>query len=335
LVNGNPAISYYIWGTNDLKYVRANDAAGSSWETPVVVDSDGDVGRYTSLALVDGNPAISYTDFDNQDLKYVRANDANGDDWGTPVTIDSTGDVGSYTSLAIVNGCPAISYTDWTNWDLKYARATTSTGGSASDWTQIVTVDSAGSVGESTSLAVVDGCPAISYYDSSNGDLKYARATTSTGGSASDWTQIVTVDSGGNVGAYTSLAVVNGCPAICYTDYVFMNANLKYARATTSTGGSASDWTLIVTVDNTGDVGYYTSLAVVDGYPAISNYDCTNLDLRYIRAADADGINWGTPVVADSTGNVGEYSVLMSLHGNPAIAYYRSDNGNLKFARLY
>jgi hypothetical protein len=37
-------------------------------------------------------------------------------------------------------------------------------------------VDSAGSVGGHTSLAFgPDGQPAISYYDASNGDLKFAR----------------------------------------------------------------------------------------------------------------------------------------------------------------
>jgi len=38
-----------------------------------------------------------------------------------------------------------------------------------------VAVDTAGNVGYCTSLAVVDGDPAISYYDGGNSDLKYVK----------------------------------------------------------------------------------------------------------------------------------------------------------------
>lgn len=55
----------------DLKYVRASDASGASWGTPVTVDSAGLVGRYTSLLVVSENPAISYWDETNSDLKYA------------------------------------------------------------------------------------------------------------------------------------------------------------------------------------------------------------------------------------------------------------------------
>ncbi len=36
-------------------------------------------------------------------------------------------------------------------------------------------------------------------------------------------------------------------------------------------------------------VGQWTSLAVVNGRPAISYYDANNRDLKYVRASDADG----------------------------------------------
>ena len=55
----------------DLKYVRASDPSGASWGVPVTPDSTGDVGLYTSLAVVNGNAAISYYYSTNRHLKYV------------------------------------------------------------------------------------------------------------------------------------------------------------------------------------------------------------------------------------------------------------------------
>jgi len=68
------------------------DASGWHAET---VDSEGDVGQYTSLGL-DGNgyPHISYCDWSNRYLKYAYQ-DASG--WHIQ-TVDSEGYVGSYTS---------------------------------------------------------------------------------------------------------------------------------------------------------------------------------------------------------------------------------------------
>lgn len=48
-------------------------------------------------------------------------------------------------------------------------------------------------------------CPHISYCDATSGDLKYARWT------GSGW-EIEVVDSEGDVGKYTSIAVAHRCP---------------------------------------------------------------------------------------------------------------------------
>jgi hypothetical protein len=84
-------------------------------------------------------------------------------------------------------------------------------------------VDSAGNVGKHTSLAFgPGGQPAISYYDDSNADLKFARYN------GNSWS-LTTVDSAGNVGIHTSLAFgPDGQPAISYYDG--SNLDLKFAR---------------------------------------------------------------------------------------------------------
>ena len=108
-----------------------------TWQMETV-DSAGDVGYYTSLALDSAdNPRISYFDDTNDDLKYAWYNNSG---WQTE-TVDSVGIVGWYTSLALDGaGNPRISYCDETNRDLKYAWD------DGSGW-QTETVDSAGDVG--------------------------------------------------------------------------------------------------------------------------------------------------------------------------------------------
>ena len=83
-------------------------------------------------------------------------------------------------------------------------------------------MDTAVGPGRDTSLAFTPGGqPAISYYDGTNADLKYAVFNGST------WI-LSTVDSTGVVGTYTSLAFTpGGQPAISYFDGT--NGDLKFA----------------------------------------------------------------------------------------------------------
>lgn len=321
IVNGNPAVCYRIGGSNnDLMYVRAANADGSSWNTPVTVDATGVTGEYSSLAIINGNPAISYYNSTNQDLYYVRATNVDGTSWGTPVVVESTNTVGLYTSLAVVDGNPAISFYGVSNSELKYVRATDASG---TTWGTSLTLESANTVGYYSRLIVVNDTPSIAYHIVSGRDLKYIRATDKTG---SAWGTGQTVLSSGNVGEYLDIAIVGGYPSI--SAYNSTSDDLLYVRAADSAGSS---WSSSVTALSTDDIGRYTSMIVVNDTPAIACYDLTNTNLTYVRATDAIGSTWGTPVSFDISGQTGTYNSMILIAGKPAMVYYNASITALEY----
>jgi hypothetical protein len=272
--NGNPVISYYDDTNEDLKVAACTTAGCTGTSTITTVDSTGDVGQYSSIAIGDnGNPVISYYDVTNGDLRVAACTTADCSGTPTITVIDSDSDVGVETSIAISsNGYPVISYYDFTNEDLKVAACTTA---DCSGTSTITTIDSTGDVGYFPSIAIGDnGYPVISYWDDTNGDLRVAACTTA---DCTGTRTVTTVDSTGNVGVETSIAISsNGYPVISYYDVT--NENLKVAACTTTdcTGTST-----ITTVDSTGNVGYFPSIAIGSrGNPIISYYDVTNGDLK-------------------------------------------------------
>ncbi|MCB1187580.1 hypothetical protein KDL29_10490 [bacterium] len=89
----------------------------------------------------------------------------------------------------------------------------------------------------------------------------------------------------------------------------------------------------VAQIENDGDTGFYNSMVLVDGKPAIAYYNADNADLMYRRALDEMGKEWAEPQVLDGPGDVGQYASMQVVDGNPAVAYYDATNGNLKFIR--
>jgi hypothetical protein len=329
--SGRLHVSYQDDTNGDLKYATCAAAcsAAGSWQA-VTVDAAGIVGLYTSLAVeASGRLHISYQHGTNSDLKYATcaAGCTLAANWQT-VTVDAPGIVGSYTSLAVAgSGRVHVSYFDNTNLNLKYGTCATGCN-VAANW-QVVTVDAAGNVGAATSLAVAgSGRLHVSYFDGTNGDLKYATCAADCHVAAS-W-QAATIDAGGTVGSYTSLAADgNGRLHIAYHD--FTNNDLKYASCAANCHVAAS-WQA-VTVDAPGNVGQYPSLDVDGrGRLHISYVDFANGDLKYATCAAScpAAASWRV-VTVDAPGNMGlDNSLAVDGSGRVHVSYYDGTNGDLK-----
>ena len=194
----------------------------------------------------------------------------------------------------------------------------------------ITTVDSAGTVGFYSSMAIgTDGFPVISYADLGNGDLKVAHCTDPVCTSAAD---ITTVDSAGFVGFYTSIVIgTDGFPVISYFDG-FPNNDLKVAHCTDLACASPAD---ITTVDSIGGfTNAYTSIAIgTDGFPVISHWDFGSGDLKVAHCTDLACTSTADITTVDSAGFVGLYtSLAIGTDGFPVISYFDSGNEDLSVA---
>jgi hypothetical protein len=118
--SGTYAFAYYDTGAKKLQYIESTDN-GATWTAPTDVDTDGDVGRFPSLAFApDGEPAVSYyrcNDFDpnknscdpNRDgLRYAHRKAGK---WNVSVvsSVASISD-GMNSWLAFVGGKAVIAY---------------------------------------------------------------------------------------------------------------------------------------------------------------------------------------------------------------------------------
>ncbi|MBI4369605.1 MAG: hypothetical protein HY547_05185 [Elusimicrobia bacterium] len=228
--SGKVHVAYQDTTDLDLKY--AQRGTGGTWSTETV-DSTDDVGQFASLDLDSSdNCHIAYLDYTNYALKYAKMKKAvfsygAASAIGSPVkevgpgislssswtwsieTVDTTGWSGWYAHLKVDGGDTVhIVHQDISSsaQNLRYAQKTSG----SSSWSTGA-IDSTNDVGEYASLALdADGNPHASYFDETEGKVKYAYWE------GSSWHK-ETIDNSEDVIYGTSIALdADGNPLIAY-----------------------------------------------------------------------------------------------------------------------
>lgn len=310
--SGNPVVSYFDFTQTALKVLTCGNSNCNAGNTVTTVDSTGDVGRYPSLVLdSNGKPAVSYLDLTNGKLKVLRCGNATCSSGNTFASIGSGGTVGYYSSLAIDSiGNPMVSYYDITNGKLNMLRC----GNASCTSNNTITVpETIGNVGSFTSLKLdSSGNAVVSYYDSSNGNLKVLHCGSPTCGMNS----VNTGDTSNQVGRYSAIKLdANGNPVVSYWDEANGDLKLLHCGNNICTGGNT-----ITSPYTTGNTGWDTSLALdALGNPVISFFDFSNFVMKVIHCNNAtcSGVN---PVSAPDVLSRRLSSIALDANGNPVIA---------------
>lgn len=281
IVAGMPVVACPLLDLNSgdnlpIQLAVCDAADGSGTWNPYTFDNNSTWDP--SVCEVDGRLAVAYEAYEPVGETYAAwyaiNSLANGSGTWETAQVDSD-NVGAYSNtLLVVDGNPAIAYFAWDAGpgELRFVRAT-STDGSGSPWTAPITVDSGiNDVGEFCSMHIVDGRPAISYFDDDTYQINYAINAAADGSGA--WNKVAV---GTNSSTTASLWVVDGYPAIAAaSDGVI---RLWQADTTDGTGGT---WSYEIAIFP-GSIGSNTCLNVCDGQPSISYFDPDAAVLRFTR----------------------------------------------------
>lgn len=282
--SGFPVFSYYDVVNRDLRYIRCTNANCTSTANAKVLLSSGDVGIHSDMFRWNNNGSNGGDNFiivayDATKTALVSAICFGLECGGLgTATLDNTASVGRYPSIVPLSNTselPRIAYFDETNGALKISFCSSFLDDSTCVESATISVPGA-IVGTFSSISLdSDGNPVVSFYDQTHGDLLLIHCSTE---NCSDKPVVRTLDSVGNIGAGTSLALNSkGNPVVAYYDVT--NTALKLITCGDSNCGSGNR---ITTPESANAVGEFPSIRLTSLATAlVSYYDRSNGNLRF------------------------------------------------------
>jgi hypothetical protein len=303
---GFPHIGYIAPSPlNDLKYARKS-AAGWTVETA----SDYVYTMSATSLVLDANDNPAMVTGGNEALYIFK----NGSSW----TVEGIGGFATwFATMALDNNeVPRVLY-NWSVYKEAYSRVTYAMRTGSGTWSES-TIGSGPFTPISPDYALA--------LDSNN--YRHVACVPTNSDTLQYW------HSGGGTSIFKTFTRASNCdialdpldrPHLAYYDYEQADLILLVRDGLT--------WTT-TTVDQTGDVGRYCSVAVgADGSCHMSYYDADNGDLKYAGRAGPAGA-WDVQVVA-AAGDVGRWtSIALDDAGRPHIAYYDVTDDDLEYATL-
>ncbi len=332
----NPTITYSSSGSFNAT-VRVTDDDSNTATDSVTIDVSNAAPTADLQASVTQGEAPLLVDFDASGSSDPDGSIADYEwDLDGDGTYNETGEELDNQGMDTITG---FTFTDGGTFTV-FVRATDDEGASdvasvnitVTSWTVVTLVSGTGVDGTNSSMALINGNPAVAFRRSGpTANLRYMRSTTQTGASASDWSSSISIASG-DVAIYgTSLAQVGA--RICVA-YQYSDGSLRMVRddGAGNFGGPGSG---NIVVDNTtADTGRWPSLKVVGGNPAIGYTDMTSGNAMYVRSSANDGATgtW-TNKITVFDGTIVAYTDMQLINGNPALTFCDNSGQVLKFIR--
>jgi hypothetical protein len=116
-VAGRPAIAFGFIGPGEperLAFVRADDAAGTAWPAPTILDDTGELGSSPALVMLAAQPVIAYSTIagagPSEELRLLRAVDAEASGWNAAETIGTFPEIRRLFALELPDGRMALLF---------------------------------------------------------------------------------------------------------------------------------------------------------------------------------------------------------------------------------